>query len=65
MNSIIEGVKVYYDGSHFIAVLPGYYKGKKKGRNKDYTIEVEGKKVDLKETYNKVRKENSDKSKHL
>lgn len=63
MNSIIEGVKVYYDGSHFIAVLPGYYKGKKKGRNKDYTIEVEGKKVDLKETYNKVRKENSDKRK--
>ena len=57
--------KFHNDGSHFIAVLPGYYKGKKKGRNKDYTIEVEGKKVDLKETYNKVRKENSDKSKHL
>ena len=63
MNCIIPKAKVYSVGSHFIAVLPGYYKRKKKGKNKDYTIEVEGKRVDLKEKYTEVRKENSDKSK--
>ena len=52
MNGIIEGVKVYFDGSHFIAILPGFYKGKKKGKNKEYLVEVDGKVVDLKEAYN-------------
>ena len=35
MNNIIEGVKVYYDGSHFIAILPGYFKGKKKEKTRN------------------------------
>ena len=56
MNNIIEGVKVYYDGSHFIAILPGFYKGKKKGKNKEYLVEVGGKLVDLKETFNEESK---------
>ena len=63
MNSIIEGVKVYYDGSHFIAILPGYFKGKKKGKNKEYLVEVDGKVVDLKETYNKANEANKGKRK--
>ena len=61
MNNIIEGVKVYYDGSHFIAILPGYFKGKKKGKNKEYLVEVDGKVVDLKEAYNKANESNKGK----
>ena len=38
-NHVIENVKVYFDGSHFIAILPGFYKGKKKGKNKEYLVE--------------------------
>ena len=63
MNNIIEGVKVYYDGSHFIAILPGYFKGKKKGKNKEYLVEVDGKVVDLKEVYNKANESNKGKKK--
>ena len=63
MNNIIEGVKVYYDGSHFIAILPGYFKGKKKGKNKEYLVEVDGKVVDLKEAYNKANESNKGKKK--
>ena len=63
MNNIIEGVKVYYDGSHFIAILPRYFKGKKKGKNKEYLVEVDGKVVDLKEAYNKVNESNKGKKK--
>lgn len=63
MNGIIEGVKVYFDGSHFIAILPGFYKGKKKGKNKEYLVEVDGKVVDLKEAYNKANEENKGKRK--
>ena len=61
MNAIIENAKVYYDGSHFIAILPGYFKGKKKGKNKEYLVEVDGKLVDLKETFNEKTKANMDK----
>ena len=54
---------MYYDGSHFIAILPGYFKGKKKGKNKEYLVEVDGKVVDLKEAYNKANESNKGKKK--
>ena len=60
MNCIIPKAKIYNDGSHFIAKLPGYYKGKKKGANKEYLVEVDGKAVDLKEVFNIKREENLD-----
>ena len=63
MNAIIENAKVYFDGSHYIAILPGYFKGKKKGRNKEYLVEVDGKVIDLKETFNEKTKANKHKSK--
>ena len=62
-NHVIENVKVYFDGSHFIAILPGFYKGKKKGKNKEYLVEVGGKLVDLKETFNEESKANKEKRK--
>ena len=60
MNCIIPKAKIYSDGSHFIAKIPGYYKGKKKGKNKEYLVEVDGKTVDLKEVFNIKRGENLD-----
>ena len=63
-NHVIENVKVYFDGSHFIAILPGYFKGKKKGKNKEYLVEVDGKVVDLKEAYNKANESNKGKKKY-
>ena len=60
MNSIIPKAKVYSDGSHFIAKIPGYYKGKKKGKNKEYLVEVDGKTIDLKDVFNIKREENLD-----
>ena len=59
---MIKGVKVYFDGSHYIGILPNYYKAKKKGKNKDYTAEIDGKTVDLKQMYNEARDNNRDKS---
>ena len=59
---MIKGVKVYFDGSHYIGILPNYYKAKKKGKNKDYTAEIDGKTVDLKQMYNEARENNRDKS---
>lgn len=56
-------MKVYSDGGHFIGILSGFFKAKKKGKNRDYTIEVNGKTVDLKETYNEKREKHSDKKK--
>ena len=58
MNCIIPKAKIYSDGSHFIAKIPGYYKGKKKGKNKEYLVEVDGKTIDLKEVFNIKREEN-------
>ena len=60
MNCIIPKAKIYNDGSHFIAKLPGYYKGKKKGANKEYLVDVDGKAVDLKEVFNIKREEKLD-----
>ena len=60
MNCIIPKAKIYSDGSHFIAKIPGYYKGKKKGKNKEYLVEVDGKTIDLKEVFNIKREENLD-----
>ena len=60
MNCIIPKAKIYSDGSHFIAKIPGYYKGKKKGKNKEYLVEVDGKTIDLKEVFNIKREEKLD-----